>query len=88
MTETIQTNAGTPVGITLTGTDPNPNDVLKFSVIGNPILDGSFLSLETLRRNIGRYYMKQLNQVIEVIKPGLILGGCNDLCRIIPQLLS
>src|SRR5712691_2093188 len=31
--KTIQTNAGTPVGITLTGTDPIPNDVLKFSVV-------------------------------------------------------
>ena len=34
--KTIQTNAGTSVGITLTGTDTIPNDVLKFSVIGNP----------------------------------------------------
>src|SRR2546428_252323 len=34
--KTIQTNAGTPVGITLTGTDPIPNDVLKFSVVANP----------------------------------------------------
>ncbi len=34
--ETIQTNAGTPVQITLTGTDPITGDVLKFSVIGNP----------------------------------------------------
>src|SRR6266496_3374292 len=32
----IQTNAGTPVQITLTGTDPIPGDVLKFSVVGNP----------------------------------------------------
>src|SRR5207302_513013 len=31
--KTIQTNAGIPVGITLTGTDPIPNDVLKFSVV-------------------------------------------------------
>jgi F5/8 type C domain/Bacterial Ig domain len=34
--ESIQTNAGTPVTITLTGTDPIPGDVLKFSVVGNP----------------------------------------------------
>ena len=34
--KTIQTNAGTPVGITLTGTDPIPNDVLKFSVVALP----------------------------------------------------
>jgi hypothetical protein len=32
----IQTNAGTPVQITLTGADPIPGDVLKFSVVGNP----------------------------------------------------
>jgi hypothetical protein len=34
--KTIQTNAGTPVQITLTGTDPISGDVLKFSVIGLP----------------------------------------------------
>jgi hypothetical protein len=34
--KTIQTNKGTPIGITLTGTDPIPNDVLKFLVVGNP----------------------------------------------------
>src|SRR6266571_4208342 len=32
----IQTNAGTPVQITLTGTDPIPGDVLKFSVVSLP----------------------------------------------------
>src|SRR5207244_3351365 len=32
----IQTNAGTPVQITLTGTDPIPGDVLKFSVVALP----------------------------------------------------
>jgi len=32
----IQTNKETPIGITLTGTDPIPNDVLKFSVVGSP----------------------------------------------------
>ena len=32
----IQTNSGTPVTITLTGTDPIPGDVLKFSVVANP----------------------------------------------------
>src|SRR5207237_467238 len=32
----IQTNTGTPVQITLTGTDPIPNDILKFSVVANP----------------------------------------------------
>src|SRR5207249_5344030 len=32
----IQTNKETPIGITLTGTDPIPNDVLKFSVLGTP----------------------------------------------------
>src|SRR5207237_3394754 len=32
----IQTNAGTPVTITLTGTDPIPGDTLKFSVVANP----------------------------------------------------
>src|SRR2546430_10264973 len=30
----IQTNKETPIGITLTGTDPIPGDVLKFSVVG------------------------------------------------------
>jgi hypothetical protein len=34
--KTIQTNKGTPIGITLTGTDPIPGDLLKFSVAGNP----------------------------------------------------
>src|SRR5205807_169410 len=34
--KTIQTNAGTPVTITLTGTDPIPGDVLKFSVVRLP----------------------------------------------------
>jgi F5/8 type C domain/Bacterial Ig domain len=34
--ESIQTNSGTPVQITLTGTDPIPGDVLKFSVVSNP----------------------------------------------------
>src|SRR5205823_5036942 len=34
--KTIQTNGGTPVTITLTGTDPIPGDVLKFSVVGLP----------------------------------------------------
>jgi hypothetical protein len=34
--ESIQTNSGTPVQITLTGTDPIPGDVLKFSIVGNP----------------------------------------------------
>ena len=29
----IQTNTGTPVTITLTGTDPIPGDTLKFSVV-------------------------------------------------------
>ncbi|MFZ0514300.1 MAG: hypothetical protein WAM14_22035 [Candidatus Nitrosopolaris sp.] len=33
--KTIQTNKDTPIGITLTGTDPIPGDVLKFSVVGN-----------------------------------------------------
>ncbi|MGA9154966.1 MAG: discoidin domain-containing protein, partial [Candidatus Nitrosopolaris sp.] len=32
----IQTNIGTYVRITLTGTDPIPGDVLKFSVVGLP----------------------------------------------------
>ncbi len=32
----IQTNKETPIGITLTGTDPIQGDVLKFSVVGNP----------------------------------------------------
>jgi hypothetical protein len=32
----ILTNSGTPVQITLTGTDPIPGDVLKFSVVGDP----------------------------------------------------
>jgi hypothetical protein len=32
----IQTNKETPIGITLTGTDPIPGDVLKFSVVGSP----------------------------------------------------
>ena len=32
----ISTNAGTPVTITLTGTDPIPGDTLKFSVVANP----------------------------------------------------
>ncbi len=32
----IQTNAGTPVQITLTGTDPIQGDVLKFSVVSLP----------------------------------------------------
>ena len=32
----IQTNTGTPVTITLTGTDPIPGDTLKFSVVANP----------------------------------------------------
>ena len=34
--KTIQTNADTPVQITLTGTDPIPGDVLKFSVVRLP----------------------------------------------------
>jgi hypothetical protein len=34
--ENIQTNAGAPVQITLTGTDPIPGDALKFSIVGNP----------------------------------------------------
>ena len=34
--KTIQTNASTPVQITLTGTDPIPGDTLKFSVVANP----------------------------------------------------
>jgi hypothetical protein len=34
--KTISTNAGTSEPITLTGTDPIPGDVLKFSVIANP----------------------------------------------------
>src|SRR5205823_6288 len=34
--KTISTNKGTPVGITLTGTDPIPNDIPKFSVVANP----------------------------------------------------
>ena len=34
--KTISTNAGTPVQITLTGTDPIARDVLKFSVVDNP----------------------------------------------------
>jgi len=32
----IQTNKETPIGITLTGTDPIPGDTLKFSVVGSP----------------------------------------------------
>src|SRR5205807_6707685 len=32
----ISTNAGTPVTITLTGTDPIPGDTLKFSVVAMP----------------------------------------------------
>ncbi len=32
----IETNKETPIGITLTGTDPIQGDVLKFSVVGNP----------------------------------------------------
>src|SRR2546428_103951 len=32
----ILTNSGTPIQLTLTGTDPIPGDVLKFSVVGNP----------------------------------------------------
>src|SRR6266571_5834274 len=35
--KTVQTNAGTPVTITLTGTDPIQGDTLKFSVVANPI---------------------------------------------------
>src|SRR5438309_6925838 len=34
--KTISTNAGTPVTITLTGTDPIQGDTLKFSVVANP----------------------------------------------------
>ncbi|HET7149661.1 MAG TPA: Ig-like domain-containing protein, partial [Candidatus Nitrosopolaris sp.] len=34
--KTLSTNAGTPVQITLTGTDPIPGDTLKFSVVANP----------------------------------------------------
>src|SRR5207248_2091336 len=34
--KTIQTKINTPVQITLTGTDPIPGDVLKFSVVANP----------------------------------------------------
>src|SRR5207247_9069147 len=34
--KTISTNAGTPVTITLTGTDPIPGDTLKFSVVAMP----------------------------------------------------
>src|SRR6266571_8168604 len=34
--KTVQTNAGTPVQITLTGTDPIPGDTLKFSVVAIP----------------------------------------------------
>ncbi|MGB8935249.1 MAG: Ig-like domain-containing protein [Candidatus Nitrosopolaris sp.] len=34
--KTIQTNAGTSVQVTTTGTDPIPGDVLKFSVVGLP----------------------------------------------------
>jgi hypothetical protein len=33
----IQTNKETPIGITLTGTDPIPTDVLKFFVVGSPV---------------------------------------------------
>ena len=33
--KTIQTNARTPVQITLTGTYPIPGDTLKFSVVAN-----------------------------------------------------
>ena len=36
LTTNIQTNASTPVQITLTGTDPIPGDTLKFSVVANP----------------------------------------------------
>jgi hypothetical protein len=32
----IQANKETPIGITLTGTDPIPGDTLKFSVVGSP----------------------------------------------------
>src|SRR5437870_2069553 len=32
----IQTKSGSPVQLTLTGTDPIPGEVLKFSVVGNP----------------------------------------------------
>jgi hypothetical protein len=32
----IQTNKETPIGITLTGTDPIPGDTIKFSVVGSP----------------------------------------------------
>src|SRR5207248_565583 len=32
----IQTNSGSPIQVTLTGTDPIPGDILKFSVVGNP----------------------------------------------------
>ena len=34
--KTISTNTGTPIPITLTGTDPIPGDTLKFSVVANP----------------------------------------------------
>ncbi|MGC1928214.1 MAG: Ig-like domain-containing protein, partial [Candidatus Nitrosopolaris sp.] len=34
--EMIQTNKGTPIQITLTGNDPIPGDVLKFSVVSLP----------------------------------------------------
>ena len=34
--ENIQTNSGTPVQITLTGTDPIPGDILKFTVVTLP----------------------------------------------------
>jgi hypothetical protein len=32
----ILTNSGTPIQLTLTGTDPTPGDVLKISIVGNP----------------------------------------------------
>ena len=35
--KTLSTNAGTPVTITLTGTDPIPGDTLKFSVVAIPL---------------------------------------------------
>ena len=55
--KTIQTNKATPVQITLTGTDPIPGDVLKFSVVGLPqhgtVTNGTVSSIKFYTPNTG-----------------------------------
>ena len=46
----IQTNKETPIGITLTGTDPIPGDTLKFSVVGSPT--HGIVALGTVSSNV------------------------------------